>query len=73
MGDVPLHGIAVEDIGKCVHKIFKKAEVFRRKIVPLSGDQLTVQEYVQALNKHMAPKVFCDPQVDKRFVMFPLT
>uniref|UniRef100_A0A8C9DPY9 NmrA-like family domain-containing protein 1 n=1 Tax=Prolemur simus TaxID=1328070 RepID=A0A8C9DPY9_PROSS len=51
MGDVPMDGISVADIGAAVSSIFNSPEEFIGKAVGLSAEKLTVQQYADVLSK----------------------
>ncbi|XP_012605257.1 nmrA-like family domain-containing protein 1 [Microcebus murinus] len=51
MGDVPMDGISVADIGAVVSSIFNSPEEFIGKAVGLSAEKLTIQQYADVLSK----------------------
>jgi uncharacterized protein YbjT (DUF2867 family) len=51
MGDKPLPGIAVEDIGKSAYGIFKTGAAFIGKTVGIAGQHLTGKQMAAALSK----------------------
>ncbi|XP_011889769.1 PREDICTED: putative nmrA-like family domain-containing protein ENSP00000305954 [Cercocebus atys] len=57
MGDVPMDGISVADIGAVVSNIFNSPEEFLGKAVGLSAEALTVQQYADVLSKVLGKKV----------------
>jgi len=57
MGDRKLPAIAVEDIGKCAHGIFKRGEEFVGKTVGIAGEHLTGAEMAAALTHALGQEV----------------
>ncbi|CAN0525780.1 unnamed protein product [Rangifer tarandus platyrhynchus] len=57
MGDVPMDGISVADIGAIVCSIFNSPEEFVGKAVGLSAEALTVQQYADILSKGLGKEV----------------
>ncbi|XP_032028192.1 nmrA-like family domain-containing protein 1 [Hylobates moloch] len=57
MGDVPMDGISVADIGAAVSSIFNSPEEFLGKAVGLSAEALTIQQYADVLSKVLGKKV----------------
>ena len=57
MGDRKLPGIAVEDIGKCAHGIFKRGEEFVGKTVGIAGEHLTGAQMAAALTRALGQEV----------------
>ncbi|XP_005071678.2 nmrA-like family domain-containing protein 1 [Mesocricetus auratus] len=51
MGDVPMDGISVADVGAVVSSIFASPEEFVGKAVGLSAEALTIQQYADALSR----------------------
>nr|XP_005601920.1 nmrA-like family domain-containing protein 1 [Equus caballus]XP_008530578.1 PREDICTED: putative nmrA-like family domain-containing protein ENSP00000305954 [Equus przewalskii] len=51
MGDVPMDGISVADVGAVVCSIFNSPEEFVGKAVGLSAEALTIQQYADVLSK----------------------
>ncbi|XP_070259710.1 nmrA-like family domain-containing protein 1 [Myotis yumanensis] len=51
MGDIPMDGISVADIGAVVSRIFDSPEEFLGKAMGLSAEALTVQQYADVLSK----------------------
>jgi uncharacterized protein YbjT (DUF2867 family) len=69
MGDRPLPGIAVEDIGKCAYGIFKRPELIGRK-VGVAGDHVTGQRMASGLGEVLGREVRyypVDPEVYRGF------
>jgi len=57
VGDMKLHSIASEDIGRCAYGIFKKGRELIGKTVGLSGEQLTGSQMVVALTRALGQEV----------------
>jgi uncharacterized protein YbjT (DUF2867 family) len=57
MGDKPLPGIAVEDIGKCAYGIFKSGPQFIGKTAGIAGAHLTAMEMAEALSQALGQEV----------------
>ncbi|XP_012391684.1 nmrA-like family domain-containing protein 1 [Orcinus orca] len=57
MGDVPMDGISVADVGEVICSIFNLPEKFVGKTVGLSAEALTVQQYADALSKGLGKEV----------------
>lgn len=57
MGDVPMYGISVADVGVAVCSIFNSPEEFIGKAVGLSAEALTIQQYADILSKSMGKEV----------------
>jgi uncharacterized protein YbjT (DUF2867 family) len=57
MGDRKLPAIAVEDIGKCAHGIFKRGEEFVGKTVGIAGEHLTGAQMAAALTRALGQEV----------------
>ncbi|KAB0366894.1 hypothetical protein FD754_011050, partial [Muntiacus muntjak] len=57
MGDVPMDGISVADIGAVVCSIFNSPEEFVGKAVGLSAEALTMQQYADILSKALGKEV----------------
>ena len=57
MGDVPMDGISVADIGAAVCSIFNSPEEFVGKAVGLSAEALTIQQYADVLSKSFGKEV----------------
>uniref|UniRef100_A0A452EK72 NmrA-like family domain-containing protein 1 n=2 Tax=Capra hircus TaxID=9925 RepID=A0A452EK72_CAPHI len=57
MGDVPMDGISVADIGAAVCSIFNSPEEFVGKAVGLSAEALTIQQYADVLSKSLGKEV----------------
>ncbi|KAH0506378.1 NmrA-like family domain-containing protein 1, partial [Microtus ochrogaster] len=51
MGDVPMDGISVADVGTVVSSIFASPEEFVGKAVGLSAEALTIQQYADVLSR----------------------
>jgi len=56
-GDVPLAGVAVEDVGGVVAGIFADPEPFRDKTVGVVGDDLPCAEYAATMSRVLGKKV----------------
>ncbi len=64
MNNKPMFGLsAIDDTGDCVLGIFEKPEEYKSKIIGLSGDNLTLNEYAAIMTKHFKPKLFADPKI----------
>ncbi|XP_008056742.1 nmrA-like family domain-containing protein 1 [Carlito syrichta] len=57
MGDVPMHGISVTDVGAAVCSIFNSPEEFIGQAVGLSAEALTIQQYADVLSKSLGKEV----------------
>ncbi|XP_004713526.1 nmrA-like family domain-containing protein 1 [Echinops telfairi] len=57
MGDVPMDGISVDDIGPIVSSIFNSPKEFVGKAVGLSAEALTVQQYADVFSKFLGKEV----------------
>ncbi|XP_008821843.1 nmrA-like family domain-containing protein 1 isoform X2 [Nannospalax galili] len=57
MGNAPMDGISVADIGAVVSSIFNSSEEFLGKAVGLSAEALTVQQYADVLSKILGKEV----------------
>lgn len=57
MGDKPLSGIAAEDIGKCVHGIFKRGTEYIGRRVGIAGEHLTGEQMAASLTAAMGEEV----------------
>ncbi|KAM4863230.1 nmrA-like family domain-containing protein 1 [Urocitellus parryii] len=57
MGDVPMDGISVADVGAVVSSIFNSPEEFIGKAVGLSAEALTIQQYADVLSKSLGKEV----------------
>ncbi|XP_078542737.1 nmrA-like family domain-containing protein 1 [Lissotriton helveticus] len=57
MGDIPMDGISVADIGPAVAKLFESPQGFLGKPVGLTAQRLTIKQYAEILSKHMGKKV----------------
>ena len=69
--DGPMHAIAVADGGPIVATIFSKPEEFIGKVVSISGDKLTLHEYMANIGK-VTGKTFRYQQVPVEvFAKFP--
>lgn len=70
MGDQPLSGIAVEDIGKCAYGIFQRPQEFIGKIVGIAGEHLTGAQIADALSRALGVTVHYNsvpPEVFRSF------
>jgi uncharacterized protein YbjT (DUF2867 family) len=61
MGDRPLPGIAVEDIGKCALGIFRQGQGFIGRTVGIAGEHLTGAEMAAALSRALGRTVRYNP------------
>lgn len=57
MGDIPMDGISVEDVGVAISSIFNSPEEFLGKAVGLSAEALTTQQYADVLSKRLGKEV----------------
>ncbi|KAJ1194938.1 hypothetical protein NDU88_004223 [Pleurodeles waltl] len=57
MGDIPMDGISVADIGPAVARLFESPQGFLGKPVGLTAQRLTVKQYAEVLSKHMGKTV----------------
>ncbi|XP_054441231.1 nmrA-like family domain-containing protein 1 [Pteronotus mesoamericanus] len=57
MGDVPMDGISVADVGAVVSSIFNSPAEFLGKAVGLSAEALTIQQYADVLSKALGKEV----------------
>jgi uncharacterized protein YbjT (DUF2867 family) len=57
MGDRPLPGIAVEDIGKSAYAIFKAGDTYIGKYVGIAGEHLTVAQMAAGFTKALGQPV----------------
>ncbi|XP_063791494.1 nmrA-like family domain-containing protein 1 [Pseudophryne corroboree] len=51
MGDVPMDGFSVADVGPAVCSILKNPSEYIGKNIGLSGDKLTIQQYAEIMSK----------------------
>lgn len=73
MGEKPLTGIAVEDIGKCAYGIFKKGAELTGKTIGLAGGHLSGAEMAEAFGNALKQDVAYQsmPFDDYRALDFP--
>ncbi|XP_066097477.1 nmrA-like family domain-containing protein 1 [Saccopteryx bilineata] len=57
MGDIPMDGISVADVGAIVSSIFNSPAEFLGKAVGLSAEALTIQQYADVLSKSWGKEV----------------
>jgi uncharacterized protein YbjT (DUF2867 family) len=57
MGDQPLPGIAVEDIGACAYGILRSGEAYHAKTVGIAGEHLTGAQMAAALTRALGREV----------------
>nr|XP_042115568.1 nmrA-like family domain-containing protein 1 [Peromyscus maniculatus bairdii] len=57
MGDVPMDGLSVADVGAIVSSIFASPEEFVGKAVGLSSEALTVQQYADVLSRTLGKDI----------------
>lgn len=57
MGDKPLSGIAVNDIGKCAYAIFRRGKEFIGKSIGIAGEHLTGQQMAESMSKALGQEV----------------
>jgi hypothetical protein len=58
-----MFSMCIEDGGDCVTSIFQNPEKFKSKLVGLSADNLTQTEYLEIINKYLAPIKVKDGQL----------
>jgi uncharacterized protein YbjT (DUF2867 family) len=56
-GDVPLAGVAVEDVGSIVAPIFERPDEYLGKVVGIVGDDLTGDQYAEKMTRILGTKV----------------
>ena len=54
----PLNLVSVKQAGTAVAGMFDSPEEYVGKIIGLTGDKKTIQEYADILSKHLAQKTF---------------
>jgi len=57
MGDVPLAGIAAEDIGRCAYGVFKAGDQYVGQTVGIASDHLTGGEIAAAMGRALGQEV----------------
>jgi uncharacterized protein YbjT (DUF2867 family) len=57
MGDKPLPGIAVEDIGKAAYGIFKRGQEFIGKTVAIAGEHLTGAQMASKMGRALGKEI----------------
>lgn len=57
MGDIPMDGISVADVGAVVCSIFNSPAEFIGKAVGISAEALTIQQYADVLSKSLGKDV----------------
>lgn len=57
MADKPLSGIAVADIGKCAHGVFKAGDAYIGKTVGIAGEHITGADMAASLTKALGVTV----------------
>jgi hypothetical protein len=60
MENKKMFSMCIEDCGDCVSSIFQNSEKFKSKLVGLSAENLTQTEYLDIINKHLAPIIVKD-------------
>ncbi|MET0402646.1 MAG: NmrA family NAD(P)-binding protein, partial [Cystobacter sp.] len=68
--DKKLPGIAVEDLGECIHGIFKRGDAFAGRTVGLASEHLSGQQLAQTLKTVLAQEVtysYVPPEVYRTF------
>ncbi|KAI1891488.1 hypothetical protein AGOR_G00144330 [Albula goreensis] len=69
MGETPMDGISLRNVGPMVVSIMKNSHKWMGKSCLLSADRLTIQEYAETLSKHLAPRIIRDSRISlKMFV-----
>ncbi|XP_077987091.1 nmrA-like family domain-containing protein 1 [Glandiceps talaboti] len=63
MGEVPLDGMSVEQLGDCVKSIFNNLTAYKRKTLAISSDKMTIREYAAILSRNCQPYIFRDAQI----------
>lgn len=57
MGDIPMDGISVADVGIAVSSILNSPAEFLGKAMGLSAEALTIQQYADVLSKSLGKEV----------------
>ena len=70
-GEVPLAGVAAEDIGGVVAAIFEKPEGYLGKIVGIVGDDLTPDQYAAAMSRASGKSIVYDYVPREVFAKLP--
>ncbi|KAJ8384523.1 hypothetical protein AAFF_G00204380 [Aldrovandia affinis] len=69
MGDTPMDGISLRDVGPVVTSILKNSHKWMGRSCFLSADRLMVKDYAETLTKYLAPRIFQDARISlKMFV-----
>ncbi|KAG9351134.1 hypothetical protein JZ751_025024 [Albula glossodonta] len=69
MGETPMDGISLRNVGPMVVSIMKNSHKWMGKSCLLSADRLTIQEYAETLSKYLAPRIIQDSRISlKMFV-----
>ena len=63
MENKKMFSMCIEDCGDCVTSIFQNPEKFKSKLVGLSAENMTQSEYLDIINKHLAPIKVKDGQL----------
>ena len=69
--DGPIDGISVEDAGEAVASVFTNPSEFIGKKIGLSGDKLTMTEYVEILSKVTGKTIEYNQVTPDQFAQFP--
>jgi len=70
-GEVPLAGVAAEDVGGVVATIFEQPEESIGKIVGIAGDDLTPAQYAEAMSRASGRTILYDYIPREVFATFP--
>jgi hypothetical protein len=63
IADERMYGMSVDDTGECVASVFQNPEDYKSKLIGLSGDYLKLNDYVEIMNKHLAPNNFTNSKM----------
>ena len=69
--DGPMDGISVEDAGEAVASVFTNPSEFIGKKIGLSGDKLTITEYMEILSKVTGKTIKYNQVTPDQFAQFP--
>jgi uncharacterized protein YbjT (DUF2867 family) len=70
-GDTKLAGVAVEDIGGVITKIFDAPDEFKNKVVGIVGDDLSLNEYASVMTAVLKRKHVYDYVPFETYASFP--
>ncbi|GAB1598215.1 nmrA-like family domain-containing protein 1 [Argonauta hians] len=63
IGNSYMYGISVDEIGECIHSIFKDPEKYHKKTIGLAADQFLIHGCCKILTKHLSPLEFVHAQM----------